>query len=213
MDYIQILLCTIVAYLIGAIPSSVWISKLYYGIDIRDHGSGTASHTNVHRILGRRSGLMVRLIDVLKGFFAANLAMFVHHKYGIFSDMEFPILMMTFGLSAIMGHIFPIFAGFRGGKGYHVTLGIIIAISPLASLVSVSISALIFLLFRYPNLGYVAGGLAIPVFVIASRHIYTNGMYIPTLIFSLCLSLVLLMTHRSDLRLILKGEEDRASLL
>ena len=179
MDYLQILLCTVVAYMIGAIPSSVWISKFYYGIDIRDHGNGSASHTNVHKILGRRSGFMVRALDILKGFLAANLALFVHIKYGIFSDIEFPILMMTFGLSAVIGHIFPVFAGFRGGKGYHVSLGIIIAISPLASLVSVGISALIFLLFRFPNLGYVAGGMAIPVFVIATRHIYTDGMYIP----------------------------------
>lgn len=211
MDYIQILLCTLAAYLIGSIPTSVWIGKVIYGIDIRDHGKGNASHINVQNILGRRSGIVVRSIDILKGVIAAKLAFFVHNQYGIFSDLEYPILMMTFGLAAILGHIFPIFAGFRGGKGFHVSLGVLAAINPIATAIFASIALLIFLVSRYPDLGYVAGGIAVPVFFIATAKLY-GYLFVPTLIFALLISMMLFATHRQELAGILHGTEAKAPL-
>ncbi|MEM6801755.1 MAG: glycerol-3-phosphate 1-O-acyltransferase PlsY [Bacteroidota bacterium] len=213
MDYIQILSCTLLAYLIGSIPTSIWLSKLYYGIDIREHGSGSASHLNVSRILGKKAAYLVRFIDLVKGFVAANLAYFFHKQYGIFSDFELPILMMCFGLAAIIGHIFPAFAGLRGGKGFHTSIGALIAINPLASLVLILITLLIVAMFKYPNLGYVAGAFSLPVFVILSRPGFDEFYYLPTLVFSLFFCSMLMLTHRHNLIRILRyGDDHRISL-
>lgn len=205
MDYLQIVAGTLIAYLIGSIPTAVWVSKWIYGIDIREHGSGNASHTNVHHILGRRTGLKVQLLDVLKGVLAAKLAFFVHRHYGFFSDIEYPLLMMTFGLAGVMGHIFPFFAGLRGGKGYHVSLGVLIAIHPLATAVFTAFSLGIYFLFRYPQLAYVAGAIALAVFVALRGRVVFGDLGLPMLLFSLSLSMMLLLTHREELQRVWAG--------
>ncbi|MEM7367215.1 MAG: glycerol-3-phosphate acyltransferase [Bacteroidota bacterium] len=211
MDYLEILFCTIIAYLIGSFPSSILLSKLIYGIDIREHGRGNASHVNVHQILGVRPGILVQGIDILKGVIAARVALFVHNQYGFFSEFEYPILMMTFGLAALLGHIFPIFAGYRGGKGYHVTLGILIAIHPLATTVFVLFTIGIFLISRYQHLAYVAGAVALSLYVLINGQAF--GEYIlPMQIFTICFSLMLLVTHRRELRGIFQGTEHRTHL-
>lgn len=213
MEFLLILISTISAYFLGSIPTSIWLSKFYYGIDIREHGSGSASHLNVRRVLGKKSAYLVRLIDLVKGFLAANLAYFFHNQYGIFSDFELPILMMCFGLAAVIGHIFPAFAGFRGGKGFHTSIGVLIAINPMASLVLVFISLLIVATFKYTNLGYVAGAFSLPIFVVLTRPGFEEFYYLPTLVFSLFLCAMLLLTHRNNLRRIFKsGDDHRVSL-
>ena len=211
MDYLEILFCTVVAYLIGSVPSSILISKLVYGIDIREHGRGNASHANVHKILGLRSGMLVQGMDILKGLLAARVAIFVHHQYGFFSEFEYPILMMTFGLAALLGHIFPIFAGYRGGKGYHVTLGILIAIHPLATVVFVLCTIGIFLISRYQHLAYVAGALALSIYVLLNGKPFGDYL-LPMQIFTICFSIMLFLTHRQELRGILEGTESRNNL-
>ena len=210
MDFLRLLLCTLSAYLIGSFPTSIWISKLFYGIDIREHGSGSASHMNVSRIIGPRISLLVRILDLSKGFLAANLAYFVHNQYGIFSEYELPILMMTLGLAAILGHIFPIFEGFRGGKGIHVSLGVLIAIQPLASALFALCALLIYLISRYPNLGYVIGALSIPVYVLLTGAKY-GEMKLPMIIFSLFLFGILLFSHWKNIREILAQEPAHSS--
>lgn len=208
MDFFEIFLCTIIAYLIGSFPSSILLSKLVYGIDIREHGRGNASHANVHQILGLRTGILVQVLDVLKGVVAARVALFVHHQYGFFSEFEYPILMMTFGLAALLGHIFPVFAGYRGGKGYHVTLGILIAIHPLATGIFVLCTIGIFLISRYQHLAYVAGALALSLFVLINGKPFGDYL-LPMQIFTLCFSLMLIVTHRQELRGIVQGTEDK----
>lgn len=211
MDFIQILLCTIGAYLIGSIPSGIWIGKLFYGIDIREHGSGTACHTNVQRIMGQKASLIVRVLDIAKGFLASGLALFFYNRYGIFGEGEYPMLMLSFGLAAVMGHIFPAFARYHGGKGFHVTLGVLAAVNPAATAVFALIALAIFLISRYPILGYVAAGLALPIFVMVTRKVY-GDMLIPMYVFSSALFLLLFFTHRQDLRSILEGTSNRAEI-
>jgi len=200
MDYLQIVTGTLLAYLIGSIPTAVWVSKWIYGIDIREHGSGDASHTNIHRVLGRRTGIKVQIFDALKGLLAAELAYLFHRHYGVFSDIEYPLLMMTFGLAAVMGHIFPVLAGFRGGKGYHVSLGVLIAIHPLATAVFAVCSLVIYLLFRYPQLAYVAGGVALAIFVALRGKVVFGDLGLPMLLFSISLAMMLILTHREELQ-------------
>lgn len=206
MDFIQILLCTLCAYLIGSIPSAIWISKLFYGIEIRDHGNGTATHNNMLHIMGMRPSVVARIIDTIKGFFAAHLALIIHTQYGVFAEYEYSILLLAMGLAAVLGHIFPIFASFKGGKGYHVSLGVFLSLYPMAAACSVAIALVIFWLSRYPNLGHIVGGLALPVFIICSRHLY-GDLIIPMMIFSLTLFLLLFISHKDLMLNLLYGNE------
>ena len=212
MDYLEILLFTIAAYLIGAFPSSIILSKWVYGIDIRDHGAGNASHSNVHQIMGMRPGLVVQILDTLKGLLAASLALMIHTKYGIFSEWEYPVLMMSFGLAALIGHIFPVFAGFRGGKGYHVTVGVLLAINPLATVVVLAFSLLVLLIFRYPTLAYASGGLGLLVFALTFGK-QSGWLQLPMLIFSSSACLMLILTYRQEIRGVLEGSENRIHFL
>ncbi|MEO1449395.1 MAG: glycerol-3-phosphate acyltransferase [Bacteroidota bacterium] len=198
MDILEIIVFTVLAYLLGSIPTAIWLGKLRYGIDIREHGRGEATHTNVYRILGPRAGLAVQFADLLKGFLAAGLALFVHTRWGWFSDIEYPLLSMSFGLAAVMGHIFPLFAGFRGGKGFHVSLGVLLAVNPAATAVVVGMALIIYLLFRYPQLGYLVGGIALPVFVLLYGGNLYGDMMIPMLVFTLGLGLILFLTYRPN---------------
>ncbi|MEZ4829582.1 MAG: glycerol-3-phosphate acyltransferase [Bacteroidia bacterium] len=205
MDFIQIVFCTICAYLIGSIPVGIWIGKFFYGIDIRDHGTGTACHINIARIMGPNASLIVRILDIAKGFFAAHLAFFVYNRYGIFAELEYPVLTLSFGLAALMGHIFPAFARYRGGKGVHVTLGVLAAVNPVATGIFALIALAIFAISRYPILGYVAAALALPVYVIATRASY-GYMLVPMYVFATAVFLMLFFTHRQDLIAILQGK-------
>src|SRR6478752_4490643 len=122
-------LLIIAAYLIGSIPTAVWVSKIYFGIDIRDYGSGNAGATNTYRILGAKWGTFVMIIDVLKGLVATSLVIFIpYYMNNAFAKTNF---MVGLGLAAIVGHIFPIFADFKGGKGVATLFGMIIALQPI----------------------------------------------------------------------------------
>jgi len=206
MDFLQIFLCTLGAYLLGSIPSAIWIGKLFYGIDIREHGNGTATHNNMLQVIGSAPSIAARILDILKGLLAAKVALMVHNQYGIFASYEYPVLTLSFGLAAIMGHIFPIFAGFRGGKGYHCSLGVFLAFNPLAAAISVGIALLIYLFSHYPNLGHIAGGFALPIFVFCTRHLY-GDMLIPVVVFSIVLFLLLFISHRDLMLNFLHGNE------
>ena len=123
------LIVIFIGYILGSIPSAVWVGKAVHGMDIREHGSKNAGATNTFRVFGNKSGTMVLIIDILKGYIAASIPLFLPHMYVGFKD-EVLILQLTASFCAIIGHIFPIFAKFKGGKGVASTLGIIIAINP-----------------------------------------------------------------------------------
>ncbi|WNJ18041.1 glycerol-3-phosphate 1-O-acyltransferase PlsY [Pontibacter sp. G13] len=211
MVYLYILGLTIVAYLVGSLPVSIWLAKWYYGIDIRDHGSGRTTHTNVHRVLGLGSGLLVQGLDIAKGFLAAKLAWVIHLNSGVTVDLEYFTMMMVFGLAAILGHIYPLFAGFRGGKGFHVSLGVLIAVNPIFAAVVAVVSFVIYLLSQIPRLGFILGAVAVPVFVAVTGSIY-GELRIPMMIFSVALALMLLISHRQNLQKIIEGKEAKVPI-
>ena len=122
-----IIILLLVAYLIGSIPSAVWIGKTFHGIDVREHGSGNAGATNTFRVLGKKAGIPVLLLDVAKGALAVNLVL-IQMKYDIDDIAPYTNLKLAFGFCAVLGHIFPLFAGFRGGKGIATLLGIVLAV-------------------------------------------------------------------------------------
>src|SRR5687768_13215686 len=119
------------AYLLGSIPSAVWIGKRFYGIDVREFGSGNAGATNTFRVLGKKAGIPVLLIDIFKGWLAVQLAYLSSYRI---DSVEFVNLELVLGIAALIGHIFPVYVGFRGGKGIATLLGVVIGVHPYAAL-------------------------------------------------------------------------------
>lgn len=199
MLLIIILAC--LAYLLGSIPSSVWLGRAIKGVDLREHGSGNAGATNAFRVLGKPIGSLVLVLDMLKGFLAVNLTQM---QSVIDPGSEhFMMLKIGFGLLAVVGHIFPVFAGFRGGKGVATITGVALAIHPLAALGAMGIYLLVFLVTRISALGSLLAVLTYPVWIIW----VFRSEYLTTRIFSLVVVLLVLITHRSNILRLIKGEE------
>jgi acyl phosphate:glycerol-3-phosphate acyltransferase len=192
----------LIAYLLGSIPTSVWIGKAFYNIDVREFGSGNAGATNTFRVLGKNAGIPVLIIDILKGTLAVSLAWFSGFEAG--SD-EFINTQLGLGVAALVGHIFPVFAGFRGGKGVATILGIVICIVPVSC--SLSLIVFLFVLFtsRIVSLSSILAGLSFPVIL---NVILGNNNRILT-VFSIVVAVLLLITHRKNIIRLFKNQESR----
>jgi glycerol-3-phosphate acyltransferase PlsY len=125
----------VAAYLFGSIPTAVWIGQAFYGIDVREYGSGNAGATNTFRVLGKSAGIAVMTLDIFKGWTATNLAYLIGLSVtGPQHSVQFVNYQLALGIIAVMGHLFPIFAGFRGGKGIATLFGMILAVHAQAAL-------------------------------------------------------------------------------
>ena len=196
----------LIAYLVGSIPTSVWWGRGLYGIDVREHGSGNAGATNTFRVLGWRAGLPVLLIDVAKGFLPVRLLPnFSDLDPGSETWMWFRVALV---LAAVVGHLYPVFSGFRGGKGVATSLGGVLAVHPGAAAVSVGVFALVFLLSRYVSLGSLSAALAFPLAMVL---IYHEDNHVKTG-FAIVLCMLVFYTHRSNIGRLLSGREDRMRL-
>ena len=189
------------AYLLGSIPTSVWLGKALKGVDLREHGSGNAGATNAFRVLGKPIGSVVLVLDMLKGFLAVNLALLQHEL--VPGSEAWMILKIGLGLLAVVGHIFPVFAGFRGGKGVATITGVALAIHPLAALAAIGIYLLIFLLTRISAMGSLTAVLTYPIWI----NWVFKSEYLTIRIFSLVVVLLVLITHRSNILRLVRGEE------
>src|SRR5436853_4875689 len=158
------LLIIVLAYLIGSIPTSVWVSKYFFDFDIRDYGSGNSGATNTYRVLGPTWGTVVMIIDMLKGIAAVKLALLLPNYIG--SDPQFVNLQIGLGLAAVVGHIFPIWAEFRGGKGVATLFGLVLGISPWTALSCVGVFVLVLYLTRFVSLSSILASIAFPVFIL-----------------------------------------------
>ena len=190
------------AYLLGSIPTSVWLGKATKGIDLREHGSGNAGTSNAIRILGWPTGVVVLIFDVLKGYLAVSLAGF----QSIWNEGSeaWMILKIVLGVVAVVGHIYPVFAGFRGGKGVATIAGVGFALNPLATLAAMGIYIIVLLIFKISSLGSLSAGLSYPFWVIFVFDTPYNSL----LIFSILVTFVLILTHQSNIRRLIKGEEN-----
>lgn len=196
------------AYLLGSIPTAIWIGKSLKGIDIRMHGSKNAGATNTFRVLGKKAGWTVLMIDILKGTLAANLPHFFPESFfGGYKD-EFLILQLVAGFSAVFGHVFPVFAQFRGGKGVATSLGIVLGINPPAAAVCLSIFLLVFITSRYVSLGAITAALCFPVVSYFFIHNDTRIM----IVFTVILGVLVIWAHRKNIERLLKGTENRMNL-
>ena len=194
------------AYILGSVPTAVWIGKTFFDKDVRDYGSGNAGSTNAFRVLGVKAGISVFIIDVLKGFLAVNIIYLAD-----FSDQS-PGVHITFGLilgiAALAGHIFPVFAGFKGGKGVATLMGVILAIHPYSALIAAAVFVITLLISRYVSLSSILAGIAFPLLIIFVFHVNTLSL----VIFSLLVAVLLLFTHRDNIKRLIRNEENKANL-
>lgn len=191
------------SYLIGSIPTSVWVGKLFYKIDIREHGSGNAGATNTIRVLGYRAGLPVMAFDIFKGWFAVQLAT-LFPDTGLSADAII-YLEMALAIAAVLGHIFPVYVGFRGGKGVGTLAGVAIALYPFGLLVAAVVFAGTLAISRYVSLSSIVAAVTFPFIVI-----FVTGQHNPGLIaLALFVAVFVPVTHRKNIRRLLKGEENR----
>ncbi len=203
MDVLISISIFLLAYLLGSIPAAVWIGKIFYNIDVREHGSNNAGFTNAMRVLGLKAGIPVLLIDVAKGFFAVYLfGLFPDPIITEFTGQLFPILL---GLLALLGHIFPVLAQFRGGKGVATGAGLLLGLYPLGAALALSTFLVILFISRYVSLGSIIASLSFPVWVI----LWYPGKNISLLVFSFFLTSVIIFTHRKNIGRLIKGNENR----
>jgi len=205
VNYIFLFSGFFLAYLLGSIPTAVWVGKWFYGVDVRNEGSGNAGATNTIRVLGPKAGIPVVIIDILKGYFAVwMMPFFIEAGTATDTQIYFEIIA---GLLAVIGHALPVFAGFRGGKGVATLLGIGIALYGNAVLFSVGIFLVVVTVTRYVSLGSVLAGIAFPLFVIYYFNVTNPGL----IILSVFAAVFLLWTHRKNIQRLLKGTENRFS--
>ena len=192
------------SYIIGSIPTSVWVGKWFYGVDVRNYGSGNAGTTNIIRVLGPGAGIPVFIIDVMKGFAAVELTYLCKVNFGTHNEI-FAIFKVILSFIVVVGHVFPIFAGFKGGKGISTSLGVILALFPYAALVTTVIFIVILLITHYVSLGSITSAIMFPfinIFIFNS----TEWAY---LLFSIAISFFVIVTHRKNIKRLLKGEETK----
>lgn len=193
------------AYLLGSIPTAVWWGKRYYGIDVREFGSGNSGATNTFRVLGKKAGIPVLVIDIFKGTVAVLLA---HFAPFVFDTNEFVNLELGLGIAVLIGHVFPLFAGFRGGKGVATILGVVICLTPITSLLVLLVFVIVLLSTRYVSLSSMTAGLSFPFFL----NIVLKNQNQILLLFSVFVAILLIITHKKNISRLLKRQESKVDL-
>lgn len=212
---ISIFILALASYLTGSIPTGVWVSKLFFGFDIRTKGSGNTGSTNIFRVLGKKWGIIVQLFDILKGVLpvtvyvnviASDTAMF-----GLSAGTSGVLLQILAGVSAIIGHIFPVFARFKGGKGVNTMLGMLLGIMPIDALAGLSIFVIVLILSGYVSLGSMTAITVVSLSLLFRKFVL--GHDIPgfqiLLGYSLVAAALLFITHRSNIKRLAAGTENR----
>ena len=197
------------AYLLGSIPSAVWIGKKYYGVDIREHGSRNAGTTNMLRVLGRRAAVPVFALDFLKGFVAVTLIELLKYDEHV-GDIWIINLKIVAVFAAVLGHIFPVFAGFRGGKGVATLVGAIMGVNAPLVLLCFGVWILVLMVTHYVSLSSMVAGCFFPLFTLISPKVMTAlPASLPFVIFSFLIALLLLYTHRKNIERLRAGTESK----
>ena len=200
-------LLIILAYLIGSVPTALIISKRFFGIDIREYGSGNMGATNAFRILGPKYGTIIMVLDILKGMLAVGLFYFL--PYYLSNELERTNFMMGLGLAAVLGHIFPIFANFKGGKGVATLLGMLIAVQPVVAVCCVAVFVVVLYTTRYVSLSSILGAIMLPISVLW----IWNEHELSYRIFALLVAFLVIITHQKNISRLIKGRENRIPIL
>jgi glycerol-3-phosphate acyltransferase PlsY len=212
MNSVMYFVWLIAAYLLGSISSAVWVARTKHGINIREHGSGNAGATNILRVLGPKAALPVFIFDFLKGLTAVQFIRFTALDTQVSPELYtgYEILL---GICAVLGHIFPIFASFKGGKGVATVAGMLVAISPYPMLLALAVFLVTFLITRYVSLGSIMAALTFPIFVIFlfGMALMPEKTSLTLKCFSLIASTMIIMTHRKNIKRLINGTENKIS--
>jgi glycerol-3-phosphate acyltransferase PlsY len=204
-------LLIVIAYLIGSIPTAVWVSKAFFGLDIREYGSGNAGATNTFRVLGSKWGTFVMIVDMLKGVLATSLYIllpYYMHNYS-HTELDRTNFMVGLGLAAVVGHIFPIWANFRGGKGVATLFGMILAIQPAVAMLCVGIFLLVLYLTRFVSLSSILASIAFALFILVIFN-EKEPLYRA---FAIAVALLVVLTHQKNITRLLRGGESKVPIL
>ena len=212
---LSLAIVVVLSYFVGSIPTSIIISKIARGIDIRKHGSGNAGGTNVFRVLGPQAGLLVIGLDILKGYVATMIVTKLMYGPIPFTNRtpfeDFTVIAIIAGCAAILGHVWTAFGGFRGGKGIATAGGVLLGLATIELLVAIGVFSLVLVLSRYVSLGSISAAVAFPLTMLFRHNIFHADLqgYNTLIFFSIGISLLLIFTHRSNIRRLLAGTENR----
>lgn len=203
MEITKLIIIILGAYALGSIATAVWAGKLFHGIDVREHGSGNAGATNTIRVLGWPTGIPVLVTDIAKGWAAATLPVLLQAaEPGSAAMINLQILG---GMVAIIGHVFPVFAGFKGGKGVATTFGVLLALSPLVTISCFVVFLVVLLITGYVSVSSMSAGISFPLFL----FIVLDTPSVAFRIFSILIATAIVLTHKKNIGRLLRGEENR----
>lgn len=210
-DQIFIPISLLLAYLLGSVPSAVWYGKSVHDIDIRNEGSGNAGATNTFRVLGQKAGSIVMAMDVTKGVLATSLPILLARALEYDATMDITYLKLICGLIAVLGHVLPVFASFKGGKGVATLLGMAIALHPVAAGACLLLFLIVLSVSKYVSLGSMVAALAFPIYM--SIPALNKGQIDHTLVYvGVGILLLVVYTHRKNVSRLMNGEENKTYL-
>ena len=195
------------AYLLGSIPTAVWVGKRFFGLDVREHGSKNAGATNTFRVLGKKPGIIVLLVDVLKGLLAVLLPQLllpseIHYN-------ELVNIKITAAILVILGHVFPLFARFKGGKGVATSLGVIFALHPPAAFICLGIFLFVFLISHFVSLGAIITAVCFPILIIL---VFKETSF-SLIVFAIVIGIAVVVTHKKNIKRLIDGCENKMYLI
>jgi glycerol-3-phosphate acyltransferase PlsY len=200
-------LLIVLAYLIGSLPTAVLVSKFFFGFDIREYGSGNSGATNTYRVLGAKWGTLVMVVDMLKAIIAVKLVFLLPYSFD--NDIYLVNMQLGLGLAAVLGHIFPIWAEFRGGKGVASLFGMVLGIQPNVALCCVGVFILVLYLTRWVSLSSILASIAFPIFILVIFN-EPEKLY---RVFAITVAMLVLLTHQKNIGRLLKGSENKVPIL
>jgi glycerol-3-phosphate acyltransferase PlsY len=210
-----VLVILLLSYLVGSIPGSVWTGQLMHGVDVREHGSGNAGATNVFRVLGWKAGVAASVIDLGKGLVAAGvvatqvrLGAGLPH-WGLTTWEAGTVMCLAAGLAAIVGHMYPVWARFRGGKGVNTTAGVLLALTPGTTLIALGVFVAVLVASRYVSVASMTAAVAFPSAVAIDRYLLDASLDASLLVFGLVAATGIIVAHRSNIRRLVQGNENR----
>ncbi len=216
MSYLVVILWLVLSYIIGSLPFGYLIGKIFYGVDIRKLGSGNIGMANVYRNLGPKAGLSVLILDMLKGALPVLLASYLGKRFGL-SGIELELFTVGTGVSAIAGHNWSVFLGFKGGKGIATSAGVLIVLTPVLLLIALALWFSVVLLTGYSSLGSIAGA---SLAIICAIMSLLNVKLVKPIIgsskvvagFIALISLIAIIRHRSNIKRLMEGTENKLQL-
>jgi len=210
----SLVLILLISYFLGSIPGALWSSKALHGVDIRNYGSHNCGATNAFRVVGWQAGALATVVDFGKGFVSAGVVASTIRidplpALGVFGWDADVVLGLMAGLMAVVGHMYPIFARFAGGKGVNTAAGMLFALTPLTMAITLGIFAAVLVTWRYVSLASITSAVAFPLLVAFRRFAFGAELDPSLLLFGSILALSIVVAHRSNIQRLLNGTESQ----